>query len=152
MFNLTTHYTLSRLHATVLFVLSFMMNHMGRPAKTPQPDYGQHLTSLRKAARLSQQQLADIMDVRQSTVASWERSANPPKGEFIVPLSKALNVSLDTLLQADSNQSGARHRGPASKLETLIDEVSSLPRRRQQRIAGVLETLISQEAREVKAS
>ena len=125
-----------------------MMHDMGRPAKTPQPAYGRHLAELRKAAGLSQQQLANRMEVRQSTVASWERSANPPKGEFIVPLAKLLKVSLDVLLQAEGGTSPARHRGPASNLETLVEQVSTLPRRRQQRIAGVLESLLAQEAAE----
>jgi transcriptional regulator with XRE-family HTH domain len=121
------------------------MQHMGRPAKTPQPSYGRHLAELRKSAGLSQQQLADKMNIRQSTVASWERSTNPPKGEFLAPLAKSLKVSLDTLLQTKSSTAIARHRGPNSKFEVLIDEVSKLPRRRQQRITNLLETLISQE-------
>jgi transcriptional regulator with XRE-family HTH domain len=121
------------------------MQRMGRPAKTPPPSYGRHLAELRKSAGLSQQQLADKMNVRQSTVASWERSANPPKGEFLAPLAKSLKVSLDTLLQTKSQTIAARHRGPNSKFEVLIDEVSKLPRRRQQRITNLLETLISQE-------
>ncbi|MFD2304864.1 helix-turn-helix transcriptional regulator [Roseibacillus ishigakijimensis] len=119
---------------------------MARPAKTQQPDYGAHLASLRHAASLSQQQVADLVGVRQATVAAWERSATPPRGEFLVPLSETLAVSLEVLLQADKRKS-ARHRGPASKLENLVAQATQLPRRRQQRIASLLEALIAEEAK-----
>jgi len=121
------------------------MIDMGRPAKTKQPEYGCHLASLRKAISLSQQQLADKVSVRQATVAAWERSATPPRGEFLVPLSHALGVSLEELLMTDLKKP-ARHRGPSSKLENLIDEVSKLPKRRQQRITSLLEAMVTQEA------
>lgn len=120
------------------------MLSMARPAKSEQPEYGLHLASLRKAASLSQQQLADTVGVRQATVAAWERSATPPRGEFLVPLSEALGVSLEELLKTKARKA-AKHRGPASKLEALVAEASKLPRRRQQRIASLLEAMISQE-------
>ena len=122
------------------------MNLMGRPAKTPQPAYGQHLAELRKAAGFSQQRLADILKTRQSTIASWEHSSSPPKGSVLPSLAKALGVSLDTLLQVE-NTSKARHRGPASRVESLLDKVSLLPRKRQQRIANVIEALLTEEAK-----
>jgi len=120
------------------------MFDMGRPAKSEQPEYGSHLASLRKAAALSQQQLADIVGVRQATVAAWERSATPPRGEFLVALSEALGVSLEELLKSKGKKA-ARHRGPSSKLESLLEEVAKLPRRRQQRITSVLEAMLAQE-------
>jgi len=118
---------------------------MGRPAKAPQPDYGRHLSSLRKAAGLSQAQLADKLDVRQSTVASWEHSANPPKGSILPDLAAALGVSLDVLLGA-SSANGSKHRGPSSKLDSLVEQVRQLPKRRQQRITNTLEALLTQES------
>lgn len=122
---------------------------MGRPAKTPQPDYGRHLAELRNAASLSQAQLAEQLNVRQATVAAWERSERPPRGEFVVPLADALGVSLDTLLRKSGK--AARHRGPASRLEELLDQASQLPKRRQSRIAAVLEAVIAQESAEAGA-
>ena len=128
------------------------MRCMGRPAKEPQPSYGRHLADLRKASGLSQQRLADLLKVRQSTVASWERSPNPPKGEFLAPLAKTLKVSLDTLLRVKTDTTPARHRGPSSKFESMVDAVATLPRRRQQRIANLLETLIAQETAEARTA
>lgn len=139
-------YTLSLLPATQLYGIVVIMTSMARPAKTEQPDYGAHLASLRHTASLSQQQVADLVGVRQATVAAWERSATPPRGEFLVPLSETLGVSLEVLLRANEGKT-AKHRGPASKLETLITEATQLPRRRQQRIASLLEAMIAEEAK-----
>jgi transcriptional regulator with XRE-family HTH domain len=122
------------------------MIRMGRPAKTEAPKYGKHLASLRLDAGLSQQQVADVIGVRQSTVATWERSSRPPKGDFLPLLAKTYKVSLATLIQCDDSLEEKRHRGPASRLEQLLAEASKLPRRRQKRIADTLELLIQQEA------
>lgn len=127
-----------------------MIHRMGRPAKTEAPAYGKHLAGLRTAAGLSQQQIAEAIGVRQSTVATWERSARPPKGDVLPALAQALGVELQTLIQTDASkpmQSG--RRGPTSRFEKLVEEAHKLPRRRQQRIADTLEALI---ARELKAS
>jgi transcriptional regulator with XRE-family HTH domain len=100
------------------------------------------LANLRKAAGFSQQELADTLGTRQSTIASWERSANPPRGEFLPMLAKTLGVSADVLLQMERRQ---KHPGPASRIEQLFQEVSSLPRRRQERIVTVVQALLSEE-------
>ena len=118
---------------------------MGRPAKTKQPDYGVHLASLRNAASMSQQQLAERVGVRQATIAAWEHSPTPPRGEFLLPLSEALSVSIEELLNITPKKS-ARHRGPSSKLESLCEQAAKLPRRRQQRITRLLEAMIAEEA------
>ena len=122
------------------------MKFMGRPAKTPQPEYGRYLASLRTAAGLSQQQVAEAINVRQSTVATWERSARPPKGDLLPQLADILKVSIADLLQCDVEAKPQKKRGPASRVEKLMGEVSKLPRRKQQKIADVVEAMIAQEA------
>jgi transcriptional regulator with XRE-family HTH domain len=136
--------------SSYLCVIMVIMQSMARPAKTQQPEYGAHLASLRKLAHLTQQQLADKVGVRQATVAAWERSATPPRGEFLVPLAESLRVSLDQLLQRSSAKS-SKHRGPASRLEELAEQASRLPKRRQNRIASVLEAMLSQETAEASS-
>jgi transcriptional regulator with XRE-family HTH domain len=123
---------------------------MGRPLKSDAPAYGKHLASLRIAVGLSQQQVADAIGVRQSTVATWERSPRPPKGDMLPGLAAVLKVSISTLIDQSSEsllKKAAAHRGPASRLEQLMDEAIKLPRRKQQRITQVLEALIAQEAK-----
>jgi transcriptional regulator with XRE-family HTH domain len=116
---------------------------MARPALCPPAAYGSHLASLRKAAGLTQQQLAEAIGVKQSNIAFWERAAKPPRGEVLPALSTALGVSIPVLLMQEE-QPASRHRGPASKVEKLMDEVSRLPRRRQQQILGMIEAMLEQ--------
>ena len=119
---------------------------MGRPAKTKQPPYGRHFAELRQASGLSQQQLAKAAGVTQSNIAFWERSAKPPRGEVIPALAKALGVSIDELLKADSIQNGkGRHPGPASRLEKLTGKLAELPRRQQTKILDVVEAMLAQQ-------
>lgn len=116
---------------------------MARPALHAPSEYGSHLASLRKAAGLTQQQLADAIGVKQSNIAFWERAAKPPRGEVIPSLASALGVSIPVvLMQAEERTS--RHRGPASKVEQLIEEVTKLPRRRQQQITAMIEAMLAQ--------
>lgn len=122
------------------------MSFMGRPAKTPQPEYGRYLASLRISAGLSQQQVAESLNVRQSTVATWERSARPPKGDLLPKLAFILKVSISDLLQCDAEATPQKKRGPASRVENLMKEVSKLPRRKQQKIADVVEAMVAQES------
>jgi transcriptional regulator with XRE-family HTH domain len=122
-----------------------MIYSMGRPAKAPQPAYGRHLAELRKRAGLTQQQLADVLEVRQATVASWERSANPPRGQSIPPLAEALGVSVDQLLKVNG-------QSKRSRLDKLVAEVAQLPRRRQQRVISLVETLLEQETNDLSST
>lgn len=119
---------------------------MARPALTAPAPYGVHLASLRQAAGLTQQQLAEAVGVKQSNIAFWERAAKPPRGEVLPALAAALSVSIEQLLAINSTSASGR-RGPASRLEKLIEQAARLPRRRQQRIADTLEALLAQEAK-----
>ena len=63
-----------------------------------------------------------------------------------MPLSDALKVPLEELLKTGTKRA-AKHRGTESKLESLIGDITRLPKRRQQRITSVLEALIAEEAK-----
>ena len=118
---------------------------MARPALTAASAYGLHLAGLRHAAGLTQQQLAAAVGVKQSNIAFWERAAKPPRGEVLPALAEALGVTVGELLSI--NPETARQRGPGGRIGKLLDAITRLPRRRQQRIADTIEALISQEAK-----
>ncbi len=72
--------------------------------------FGVHLVELRKAAGLSQNQLADKLGVPQSNISFWEQWEKPPRGEVLPKLAEALGVSMDELLnfKAPSRRLGQR--------------------------------------------
>lgn len=60
--------------------------------------FGENLKSLRTDAGLSQQQLADILNISQSAIAKWELGKTEPTASMITLLSKYFNVTSDYLL------------------------------------------------------
>lgn len=62
---------------------------------------GENILKLRKKRGLSQEQLGEKVSVTRQTISNWELSETGPNPEQLVLLSKALNVSIDELLDND---------------------------------------------------
>ena len=62
---------------------------------------GDNILKLRKDCKLSQEQLAEKVDVTRQTISNWELGETSPNPEQLKLLSKALNVSVDELLNND---------------------------------------------------
>ena len=56
------------------------------------------LQTIRKNKGISQQKLADAINVSRSTIAMWETKASQPDNDSLIKLSKYLCVSIDMLL------------------------------------------------------
>ena len=56
------------------------------------------IRELRKAKKLSQQEMAAKIGVDRSTIAKWETGTNSPRADKLRQLSKILECSLDELL------------------------------------------------------
>ncbi len=59
---------------------------------------GENILKLRKQLGLSQEQLGEQIDVTRQTISNWELGETAPNPEQLKLLSKALNVSIDELL------------------------------------------------------
>lgn len=59
---------------------------------------GEKIYNLRKSKKLSQEGLAEIVNVTRQTISNWELGETSPNPEQLKLLSKALNVSVDELL------------------------------------------------------
>lgn len=64
--------------------------------------FGDHLKSERQRKHLTQQQVADDLNVSRQTISSWETEHSYPDIESLIRLSDYYQVSLDTLLKEDS--------------------------------------------------
>ena len=53
----------------------------------------------REKKKLSQVQLAEALNVTQSTVAMWEIGANKPRADKLVQLAQILGCTVDELLR-----------------------------------------------------
>ena len=61
-------------------------------------DFSKNLKELRIEKGLSQQELAQIFNVTQSTVAKWESGDREPNFSILIQVAKFFEVSTDTLL------------------------------------------------------
>ena len=81
---------------------------------------GDNIQKLRKDLKLSQEQLAEKIDVTRQTISNWELGETSPNPEQLKLLSKALNVSIDELLNNDVKS-------------VIIDKVSNT-----EKLAGII--------------
>lgn len=72
--------------------------------------FGEKVQRARKERRLSQEGLAELLDVSRQAVSKWEQDAGYPETETLVRLARALHVSLDWLM---SLEQGGPARGSA---------------------------------------
>ena len=112
----------------------------GRPSTKKRPPFGARLHALREQAGLSQQQIAEALGLTQRAYAYWERNPVALRPEQLLKLGEVLGVGIEELLNGDSRKS--RRGGPTGKMRRVFDEVSALPRSRQQRIVTVVEDML----------
>lgn len=60
--------------------------------------FGEHLREIRKQKNISQEQLAELLNVSRQSVSKWEQDICYPEVEKLLLLSKVLGVSLDYLV------------------------------------------------------
>ena len=63
--------------------------------------FAENLKQLRKEKRLSQEELAEILDVSRQAISKWEQGIGYPEVEKLLLLSSKLNVSLDSLMETE---------------------------------------------------
>src|SRR5689334_16934591 len=120
---------------------------MGRTLKRPRPKQGARLAEFRKAAGLSQYELARQLGVAQPNIAFWELSDKPPRSDILPKMAKILGVSVEELLSTDSAKKITKRKGgPTGKIRKLFEQVSKLPRHQQNKIAEVLSVFVKQYA------
>ena len=76
---------------------------------------------LRRQKDISQEQLAEQLNVSRQAVSKWETGENLPDIENIVQLSKIFNVSTDYLLKTYNDESPIDMHSPSGK--SLADEL-----------------------------
>ena len=62
---------------------------------------GQNILKMRKKCGLSQEELGDKVGVTRQTISNWELDETSPNPEQLKGLSKALNTSVDDLIEND---------------------------------------------------
>lgn len=71
--------------------------------------FAEKILSLRTAARLSQEGLAEKLDVSRQAVSKWESGVTLPETDKLIYISNMFGVSLDYLLKDDMALKPASH-------------------------------------------
>ena len=66
--------------------------------------FAENLKQLRKEKQLSQEELAEILDVSRQAVSKWEQGIGYPEVEKLLLLSSKMNISLDHLMATEIAQ------------------------------------------------
>jgi transcriptional regulator with XRE-family HTH domain len=103
-------------------------------------ELGSRLASLRKAAGLTQVEIAEALRIPQTTVSFYEREAPYLPSHILIELSKLLGVSVEALLGLDEDEH--QRRGPKTKLERQFEAIQQMPASKQQFISKLLGEII----------
>jgi len=98
------------------------------------------LRQLRETAGISVRELARQIGEDHSNVSFWERTGTLPRSNVLLPIAKALGVTVEELL----GEQPRRVVSPGGKMRQAFEEVSKLPRRQQDQILKVLNALLTQ--------
>lgn len=64
-------------------------------------NFGENFKNIRKQCGLSQQEVADKLHIKQSSVSDWENDVSRPDYEKLIALSELYDVTLYELLGID---------------------------------------------------
>ncbi len=84
--------------------------------------FAENMQYLRKRDGLTQEELAEKLDVSRQSVSKWETGEAFPETEKLIALCDMFGVNLDSLLRGDVGQGGAgATRGEAHKKAKYYD-------------------------------
>lgn len=73
--------------------------------------FAENLQKVRRENHLSQEELAEILDVSRQAVSKWEQGTTYPEVEKLLLLANKLNVSLDSLMSTEITREQAAAPG-----------------------------------------
>lgn len=81
--------------------------------------FAENLQRIRKEKHLSQEELAEILEVSRQAVSKWEQGTGFPEVEKLLVLSHELNISLDSLMAAEIAQGKGAGPGKVTGMITI---------------------------------
>ena len=106
---------------------------------------GARIATLRKEQNMTQAQFAELLDLTQQMVASYEGGRRRVPVSLLPQIAATLTVSLEDLI--GKNSASPAKRGPAPKLQQQIERIQQLPRAQQKFVMQMLDTVLQQAGR-----
>jgi len=101
---------------------------------------GKRIAELRKAQGLTQTQLGEMLDLSQQIIASYEAGRRHVSVWRLFAVAEALGITPQEILQA--NGQVPRKRGPAPKVQQLVERINHLPPTRQKFVTAMIENAL----------
>ena len=79
-------------------------------------NFAENLRQLRKERNLSQEELAELLNVSRQAVSKWEQGEGYPEVEKLLFLSKTLDISLDTLMSTGFSPAPTTYHRPTGNI------------------------------------
>ena len=92
---------------------------------------GKEIKRLRKKIGLTQEELAEKLDVRFQAVSNWERGKAPPSIDNLVELSELFGVSVDSIIKPSDEECYIAAHGDGDKTEFVLFTIDGKVRRRE---------------------
>lgn len=86
---------------------------------------GEKIIKCRKTKDLTQEQLAEILGVSRQSVSKWESDAAFPETNKLKDLAKLFNVTIDYLLNDDSEETDTENEVPTNKFKDYFKAKST---------------------------
>lgn len=83
--------------------------------------FGKRIKELRKSKEMTQEELADLLDVTKVSVCGYERGTRSPSIDKLVAISEIFNVSLDYLLGREIKVENKEVRVSSQELHILAE-------------------------------
>ena len=105
---------------------------------------GARIAELRKEQGLSQQALADQLEIAQQTFAHYEVGRARMPVSLLPELARLFGVGVDELLGL---RNGTGKRGPTPKFQKQLQRIAQLPRAQQRLVIQMLDGVLTQAGR-----
>jgi transcriptional regulator with XRE-family HTH domain len=102
------------------------------------------MLALRKAAGLTQIELAKFLKVPQANIAFWEWSDKPPRSDLFPAMAKALGVRIEDLIVGSASRALANRPGPIGEVQRAFEEVRKLPRKQQRKVVEFVVAFVNE--------
>jgi len=108
-------------------------------------DFRKNLQQLRKERKLTQLQLAELLEIQPRLISRWETGETKPQFDHMVRLAEVLEVSLDQLVKGDEAPEAREFAIRNRRLAEICRKVDQLGREDQDVVCHVMDSLIRKE-------
>lgn len=137
------------MHSQVLPQTDFTISGVSTAPERPMPKrkapeaatFGQRLVALRKAAAMTQQELADEVGVSRRMLAYYEGQSEHPPTTLLPALAQALDVSTDELLGLAPPLKPTR-RMRDNRMQRRLQQIATLPPEERRQIMQLVDAFI----------